>query len=73
MWDIDNPERITLPCANPNEHHDIRCIACVGDRIWVGAGPSIFFLNAENPAMREVGMNPLSEMHYKELQESRHS
>lgn len=54
MWDIDNPERITLPCANPNERHDVKCIAAVGDRIWVGAGPSIFFLNAEMPSIREV-------------------
>lgn len=55
VWDIDNPERITLPCANPNERHDIKCIAAVEGRIWVGAGPSIFFLNAEMPSIREVG------------------
>ena len=54
VWDIDNPEKITLPCANPNEQHDIMCMTCVEDRIWVGTGPSIFFLNAEHPSMREV-------------------
>lgn len=56
VWDIDNPETITLPCANPNEQHEVKCIACVEDRIWVGAGPSIFLLNAEHPEIREVGV-----------------
>ncbi len=55
MWDIENPERISLPNPIPDEYHDVRTIACVADRIWVGAGPSIFFLNAEDPIMREVG------------------
>ena len=54
MWDIDNPDEITLPSFNPNEVSDVRCITCVKDRLWVGAGQSIFFLNAENPNIREV-------------------
>ncbi len=58
MWDVDNPERISLPSPNPNEVCEVQCMAGVGDRIWVGAGPSIFFLDAEAPASREVSHGP---------------
>ncbi len=52
-WDIDNPEKILLPSSDPNEYYDVKCMAGVGDRIWVGVGPSIFFLDAETHS-REV-------------------
>ncbi len=54
MWDVENPERISLPSPNINEVYEVQCIAAVSDRIWVGAGPSIFFLDVELPASREV-------------------
>ena len=47
-WDLENPLIITLPSHNPKVQNDVRCIAAVKDRVWVGAGPSIFFLSAEN-------------------------
>ena len=52
-WDLENPLIITLPSHNPEVQNDVRCIAAVKDRVWVGAGPSIFFLSAEN-LQREV-------------------
>ncbi len=55
MLDVDSPERISLPSPNVNEVYEVQCIAAVSDRIWV-AGPSIFFLDAELPAYREVSL-----------------
>ena len=52
-WDIENPEKIMLPSSDPNEYFDVKCMAGVEDRIWVGAGPSIFLLDAETHS-REV-------------------
>lgn len=52
-WDVENPEKIALPSPDPGEYVDVKCIAEVGDRIWVGAGPSIFLLDAETHS-REV-------------------
>lgn len=46
-WDIENPERITLPSSDPSEYYDVKCLVGVGDRLWVGTGPSIFFLDTE--------------------------
>lgn len=53
-WDVENPEEISLPCLEPSDHDEVKCIAQVGDRIWVGVGSRIFFLNADNPSSREV-------------------
>ena len=46
-WDIENPERITLPTYDPSENFDVKCIAAVGNQVWIGAGPSIFILDGE--------------------------
>lgn len=47
-WDLKNPQEISLPSHNPEVQNDVRCIAAVRDRVWVGAGPSMFFLSAES-------------------------
>ena len=47
-WDLKNPQEISLPSHNPEVQNDVHCIAAVKDRVWVGAGPSIFFLSAES-------------------------
>ena len=52
-WDTENPERISLPTYDPSENFDVKCIAGVGDKVWVGAGPSIFVLDGETLS-REV-------------------
>ena len=57
-WDIENPEIVSLPSFDPNIQNDVRCIAGVKDRVWIGAGPSIFFLSAEN-LQREVRKSTL--------------
>ena len=53
-WDVENPEEIALSCPEPGDQDEVRCIAGVGDRVWVGVGSWIFCLNAENPSSREV-------------------
>lgn len=52
-WDTENPEQISLPTYDPSENFDVKCIAGVGDKVWVGAGPSIFILDGETLS-REV-------------------
>ena len=47
-WDLKNPQIISLSSHNPEVQNDVHCIAAVKDRVWVGAGPSIFFLSAES-------------------------
>ena len=48
-WDIQNPARVTLPSSNAAVCYDVKCIAAVGNNeIWVGAGPSIFFLDEQS-------------------------
>ena len=48
-WDIHNPARVTLPSSNAAHCYDVKCIAAVGNNeIWVGAGPSIFFLDEQS-------------------------
>ena len=54
IWNIDNPDIISLPSANPDETHAIKFISCINDRIWVGCGPSIIFLNTKDPSIHEV-------------------
>lgn len=45
-WDIQNPAKLNLPSSNAAVCYDVRCIAAVGNNeIWIGAGPSIFFLD----------------------------
>ena len=39
--------KVSLPSADPNEYHDVKCIAEVGNRLWIGAGPSIFLLDEQ--------------------------
>ena len=47
-WDIHNPEKVTLPSYNATFCYDVKCITAVGNNeIWVGAGPSIFFLDEQ--------------------------
>ena len=60
VWDIDNPDEITLSTFSPDEV-DVHCMTHVKDRLWVGAGESIFFLNAENPSISEVSLISLLE------------
>ena len=65
-WDIENPEVVNLPSSNPEVQNDVRCIAAVKDRVWVGAGPSIFFLSAEN-LQREVYSLTIKIYYYREM------
>ena len=47
-WDIQNPAKVTLPSSNAAFCYDVKCIAAIGNNeIWVGAGPSIFFLDEQ--------------------------
>ena len=49
VWDIQNPERVTLPSCNAAICYDVKCIVAIGNNeIWVGAGPSIFFLDEQS-------------------------
>ena len=46
-WDIQNPTKLTLPSCDAN-NYDVKCIASVGSELWIGAGPSVFFLDEES-------------------------
>ena len=47
-WDIQNPTKLSLPSSNATVCYDVKCIAAVGNNeIWVGVGPSIFFLDEQ--------------------------
>lgn len=47
-WDIQNPTNLALPSCDANICYDVKCIASVGSELWIGAGPSVFFLDEES-------------------------
>ena len=47
-WDIQNPTKLSLPSYDATVCYDVKCIASVGSELWVGAGPSIFFLDEQS-------------------------
>lgn len=48
IWDILNPELITVPTPDPDVTHPIRCLVLVRNRLWVGTGPFLAFLEMDS-------------------------
>lgn len=53
IWDIMNPELICVPTENPNITHPVRCMTLVKNRLWLGMGPFLAFLEVDS-LIREV-------------------
>ena len=52
-WDILNPELITVPNPGPDMTHPIRCLTLVKNRLWIGTGPFLAFVEMDS-LVREV-------------------
>ena len=48
IWDILNPELITVPTPDPDITHPIRCLTLVNNRLWIGTGPFLAFLEMDS-------------------------
>jgi hypothetical protein len=66
-WDIQNPTRLSLPSelisCDTNVCYDVKCIALVGNELWVGAGPSVFFVDEQGLERR--GSKFINDFHHR--------
>ena len=48
IWDVLNPELITVPTPDPNITHPICCLVLVKNRLWIGTGPFLAFMEMDS-------------------------
>ena len=61
MWNVCVPSREILlhGLGHDTSNHDVRCMAVVGHKVWVGCGPYIHVLNAEDFTIEVICVNKL--------------